>query len=344
MMTTVATVSPARIMEVGMAFWPAKVLLSAVELDVFTVLGNTTMTGAQLREALQLHARADPDFFDTLVALGFLERDGNGPAARYRNTPETAFFLDRNSPEYMGGFLEMANARLYRFWGDLSDGLRTGRPQNEIKHNGAPMFEELYRTPERLEQFMNAMSGISAGNFAAFAEKFDFSRYRTVCDIGGATGQLSMFIAERHPHVRCQSLDLPQVTSIAERKIAAAGLSERVSARPIDFFADPFPAADVITMGMILHDWNLEKKKLLIRKAYDALNPGGAFVVVENLIDDARRENAFGLMMSLNMLIEFGDAFDFSGADFASWCQEAGFRRTEVIHLAGPASAGIAYK
>jgi SAM-dependent methyltransferase len=343
-MTTVATVSPARIMEVGMAFWPAKVLLSAVELDVFTVLGNTTMTGAQLREALQLHTRADPDFFDTLVALGFLERDGNGPAARYRNTPETAFFLDRNSPEYMGGFLEMANARLYRFWGDLSDGLRTGRPQNEIKHNGAPMFEELYRTPERLEQFMNAMSGISAGNFAAFAEKFDFSRYRTVCDIGGATGQLSMFIAERHPHVRCQSLDLPQVTSIAERKIAAAGLSERVSARPIDFFADPFPAADVITMGMILHDWNLEKKKLLIRKAYDALNPGGAFVVVENLIDDARRENAFGLMMSLNMLIEFGDAFDFSGADFASWCQEAGFRRTEVIHLAGPASAGIAYK
>ena len=343
-MTTVATASPARIMEVGMAFWPAKVLLSAVELGVFTALGQTAMTGAQLREALQLDERADPDFFDTLVALRFLERDGDGPGARYRNTPETALFLDKNSPQYMGGFLEMANARLYRFWGDLSEGLRTGRAQNEIKHTGTSLFDELYSKPERLEQFMNAMSGISAGNFAAFAEAFDFSQYRTACDVGGATGQLSMFIARRHPHVRCQTLDLPAVTAIADRKIAAAGLSDRVSARPIDFFADPFPAADVITMGMILHDWNLERKKRLVRKAYDAVNPGGAFVVIENLIDDARRENAFGLMMSLNMLIEFGDAFDFSGADFAAWCREAGFRSTEVIPLGGPASAAVAYK
>ncbi len=117
-----------------------------------------------------------------------------------------------------------------------------------------------------------------------------------------------------------------------------------MSARSIDFFADPLPKADVITMGMILHDWNLEKKMHLIRAAYDALPPGGAFVVVENLIDDARRENAFGLMMSLNMLIEFGDAFDFTSADFFGWCRQAGFRTMEVIPLAGPASAGVAYK
>jgi len=106
----------------------------------------------------------------------------------------------------------------------------------------------------------------------------------------------------------------------------------------------PFPKANVITMGMILHDWNLKKKMHLIRAAYDALPPGGAFIVVENLIDDARRENAFGLMMSLNMLIEFGDAFDFTAADFFGWCREVGFSRTEVIALAGPASAGVAYK
>ena len=97
-------------------------------------------------------------------------------------------------------------------------------------------------------------------------------------------------------------------------------------------------------MGMILHDWNLEKKRGLIRAAYEALPDGGAFVVIENLIDDARRENAFGLMMSLNMLIEFGDAFDFTGADFTGWCRDAGFTRFEIIHLAGPASAGVAYK
>src|SRR4051794_35015245 len=106
-------------MEVGMAFWPAKTLLSAVELGLFTALSDKAMTGAELQAALGLHRRANPDFFDTLVALRFLERVGDGPEAPYRNTPETALFLDKGSAQYMGGFLEMANARLYRFWGDL---------------------------------------------------------------------------------------------------------------------------------------------------------------------------------------------------------------------------------
>ena len=338
------TASPARIMEVGMAFWPAKVLLSAIELKLFSELGSTSKTGAELQSALQLHPRANPDFFDTLVALRFLDRDGDGSEARYRNTSESAQFLDHRSPHFMGGFLEMANTRLYRFWGDLTEGLRTGSPQNEIKHSGAPMFAELYSEPERLEQFMDAMSGVSAANYAALAEKFDFTRYRTVCDVGGSTGQLSMSVARKYPNVRCTSVDLPEVTAIAKRKIAAAGLADRVSAQSLDFFARPLPKADVVTMGLVLHDWNLEKKKYLVRAAYEALSPGGAFVVVEHLIDDARRENAFGLMMSLNMLIEFGDAFDFTVSDFFAWCREAGFRRTEVIPLAGPASAGVAYK
>ena len=331
-------------MEVGMAFWPAKVLLSAVELGLFTELGTKAMTGAELQMVLNLHKRANPDFFDTLVALHFLERDGDGTGSRYRNTDETALFLDRQSPAFIGGFLEMANARLYPFWGDLTEALQTGKPQNETKHGGEGVFEELYSKPERLEQFMDAMAGISVGNFQALADKFDFSRYTTLADIGGAAATLSIMVARRHPHLKIVSADLAQATAIAEKKIEAAGLSDRISATSIDFFKDALPKADVITMGMILHDWNLDNKMMLIRKAYDALPEGGAFIVVEALIDDARRENAFGLMMSLNMLIEFGEAFDFSGADFDGWCREAGFKRTEVIHLAGPASAGVAYK
>jgi hypothetical protein len=336
--------TPAHIIQVGMGFWPSKTLLSAVELGLFTTLTSSEMTGEELRKALELHPRAVPDFFDTLVALGFLQRDGDGPDARYSNTPETALFLDRAGPAYVGGLLEMANARLYPFWSDLTEALQTGQPQNEVKHTGAPMFDELYREPERLEQFMNAMSGISAGNFMALADKFDFSQYQTLCDVGGATGLLSMLVAQRHPEPQCVSADLPVVKPIAERAIAAAGMSDRVSAVTLDFFSEPIPQADVVTMGMILHDWNLENKMHLIKAAYDAVKPGGAFIVVENLIDDARRENAFGLMMSLNMLIEFGDAFDYTGADFDGWCKSVGFARTEVIPLAGPASAGIAYK
>ena len=336
--------TPARIMEVGMAFWPARTLLTAVKLGVFSELGNGAKTGEELRDALGLHPRSTPDFFDTLVALRFLERDGDGDEAKYRNTAETAMFLDRSSPAFMGGFLEMAHDRLYRYWGDLDEALKTGKPQNESRHGGEGVFEELYRQPERLEQFMDAMAGISAGNFMALAEKFDFSKYETLCDVGGAAATLSTIVARRHPHLKITTADLPPATAIAAKKIEAAGLSDRIAATNIDFFKDDLPKADVITMGMILHDWNLENKKMLIRKAYDALSEGGAFIVIEALIDDARRENAFGLMMSLNMIIEFGEAFDYSGADFDGWCREAGFKRTEVIHLAGPASAGIAYK
>lgn len=244
----------------------------------------------------------------------------------------------------MGGFLEMANDRLYPYWGDLVEALKTGTPQNETKNGGDSIFGELYKDPKKLEQFMDAMAGISAGNFQALAEKVDFSNYKTLTDVGGASGVLSMCVAGRYPQIRCTSADLPEATAIAQRKIEAAGMSDRVATHALDFFRDPIPPADVVTMGMILHDWNLENKMMLIRKAYDALPEGGAFIVVENIIDDARRENAFGLMMSLNMLIEFGDAFDFTGADFDKWCKEVGFKRTEVVHLTGPASAGIAYK
>jgi hypothetical protein len=335
---------PSRILETGFGFWGSRVLLTAVEMELFTTLGERSMTGQALGEALELHPRGVRDFFDALVALGFLEREGSGAAALYSNTEETRLYLDKSRPTYIGGILEMAGARLFRFWNDLGPALKTGRPQNEIKHSQKPMFEVLYEDLPRLEQFMDAMRGISAGNFQAFARKFDFAPYRTLCDVGGATGLLSSLVAKQHAHMQCTSFDLPAVEPIARKWIAKEGLSDRIAVVSGDFFRDPLPRADVITMGMILHDWNLERKTHLIRLAYEALPENGAFVAIENLIDDDRRTNAFGLMMSLNMLIEFGDAFDFSGAEFWEWCRAAGFRRYEVMHLAGPCSAAIAYK
>lgn len=337
-------ISLEQILQIGFGFWASKTLLSAVELEIFSLLEEGPKTGPELRDARGLHPRGTYDFLDTLVALGLLQRDGTGQTGKYSNTPSTALYLAKHSPEYIGGILEMANSRLYRFWADLTPALKTGKPQNEIKETGKSMFGELYADPARLEQFMDAMSGISMGNFVAFAERFDFSGYKTLADIGGATGQLSSIVASRHPHMECRTCDLPDVRPIAERRLRERKLGGRVIAETIDFFADEFPKSDIITMGMILHDWNLENKKMLIAKAYRALPVGGALVAIENIIDDERRQNAFGLMMSLNMLIEFGDAFDFTGAQFTEWCKEAGFSRCEIIPLAGPASAAVAYK
>lgn len=331
-------------MEVGFSFFASRVLLAAVEMNVFTTLGSKKMTGEELGRALKLHERGIWDFLDTLVSLKFLNRDGDGKAARYSNTPETAQFLDKNKPQYVGGIMEMASQRLYKFWHDLPDALRTGKPQNEVKHSQKPMFEELYSDLPRLEQFMGAMVGISRGNFAALAQKYDFSKYKTLLDVGGATGILSITVAQAFPHLQCKSFDLPQVEPITRKYIKKAGLEQRIAVVSGDFFKDKLPKADCITMGLILHDWNLANKKHLIKLAYDALPKGGALIAVENIIDDARRTNTFGLLMSLNMLIEFGDAFDFTFADYKSWCQEIGFKKFELLPLAGPCSAAIAYK
>ena len=336
--------TPDAILKTAFSFWGSKVLLTAVEFGLFTQLADRRLVGAELGAELKLHPRAIADFFDALVAMKFLGREGDGPTAKYFNTPEGAMFLDENSTRYIGGILVMLNARLFKFWNDLPEALRTGKPQNELKHGQKGMFEELYADLPKLEQFMGAMTGLSRINFEAFADRFDFSKFQTLCDVGGATGLLSIEAAKKHSHLQCISFDLPPVEAIARKHIATAGLKQRVRTASGDFFKDPLPQADIITMGMILHDWNLEKKMHLIRSAYDALPPGGALVAIEALIDDARRENAQGLLMSLNMLIEFGDAFDYSGADFKKWCGEVGFKRFEVIHLAGPSSAAVAYK
>ncbi len=335
---------PSHIMQTATAFWASKVLLTAVELDLFTTLGDGQQSADQLGKALGLHPRGTFDFFDALVALKFLDRDGDGPEGKYRNTPQTAAFLNKKSPTYIGGLPQMLNSRLFGYWNHLGTALKTGQPQNEVKHGGKSIFEALYANEESLGEFLDAMTGFQAANFAMLAQKFDFPKYKTLSDVGGALALLSRIVATHHQHLSCTSFDLPPVAPLAGKEIKAAGMESRIKPISGDFFKDDLPRADVVTMGNILHDWNLENKKILIRKAYDALPAGGAFIAIENVIDDARRENAFGLLMSLNMLIEFGDAFDYTYADFQGWCREAGFQRFEMIALAGPTSAVVAYK
>jgi SAM-dependent methyltransferase len=331
--------SPEKIMQLGMGFWASKALLSAVDLGVFTELAKGPLDAEALTGRLNLHPRSARDFFDALVALGLLKHT----AGRYANTQETAYFLDRNKPSYVGGMLEMANARLYRFWGSLTEGLRTGRPQNEAK-TGEDFFGALYADPHRLEEFLKAMTGLSTGPAQAIAKKFPWKKYRTFIDVGCAQGGVAVEIALAHKHLMGGGMDLAVVQPMFEAYAKTRGVGQRMRFHSGDFFKDPLPKADVLIMGHILHDWNLEEKMLLLRKAYDAVPGGGALIVHESLIDDARKTNAFGLLMSLNMLIETHGGFDYTGADCRRWMQEAGFARTKVERLSGPDGMVIGFK
>ena len=337
-MNEIEPLDPARILEVGLGFWPSKTLLSAVELGVFTELAKGPLSGDVLRQRIGIHERSARDFFDALVALGMLERDDD----KYTNAPDVDAFLDKAKLSYAGGLLEMANTRLYTFWGNLTEGLRTGQPQSEIK-TGGDFFGVLYSDPARLREFAQAMTALSMGSAMAIATKFPWQNYKTFMDVGTAQGNVPVQVARKFPHITGGGTDLPPLEPIFNEYIAAHGLSDRLQFQRHDFFAEPFPSADVLIMGHILHDWDLVEKKALIKGAYDALPAGGALIAYDAVIDDERRENAFGLLMSLNMLIE-GRGFDYTGADCRGWMAEAGFKDSYVEALAGSESMVVGIK
>jgi hypothetical protein len=338
-MATPASPSPDQILQIGLGFWASKTLLSAVEMEVFTELARHAESLETLSGRIGLHPRSAQDFLDALVALGFLERN-NGV---YSNTPSTDLFLDKHKPSYIGGILEMANKRLYPHWSKLTTGLRTGERQNEDPGE-EDVFAALYADPARLKGFLRAMTGVSRGANMAIAAKFPWANYKTAADCGTAQGDLIVQVALKNPHLSCTGYDLAEVAPVFEEYVEENKLSSRVRFQPGNFFTEPLPRVDVIMMGHILHDWDLEEKKMLIRKAYDSLPLGGAFIAYDAIIDDDRSKNAFGLLMSLNMLIETPGGFDYTGGACIGWMKEAGFRETRVEHLVGPDSMVIGIK
>jgi hypothetical protein len=332
--------TPDQILQVGLGFWASKALLSAVEMELFTELARHPADGDALRDRLGLHPRSAHDFLDALVALGFLERR----EGIYFNTPSTELFLDKRKSSYLGGLLEMANQRLYGFWGNLTEALRTGQLQNEAKSGETPFFEALYADPARLKGFLAAMSGLSHGANLTIAQQFPWQEHRTFADVGTAQGDLAVQIALANPHLMGVGFDLPQVAPVFEDFVEHNGLQGRLQFVGGDFFSDDLPQADVLVMGHVLHDWSLDQKRILIGKAHEALTKGGALIVYEAIIDDDRSQNTFGLLMSLNMLIETEGGFDYTAADCMAWMTDTGFTSTRAEHLIGPDSMVIGLK
>jgi hypothetical protein len=331
--------APTRILELGIGFWASKTLLSAVELGLFSVLAVGPLGAEELRRRLGLHARSGTDFFDALVALGMLEREG----ALYRNASAPDAFLDRAKPSYLGGFLEMANERLYPAWAGLTDALRTGRPHNEVNGN-EDLFAALYEDPAQLRRFLRAMEGGARLMGPALAARFPWGEHRSFVDVGGAKGDLAVHLARAHEHLVGGSFDLPPVGSLFDEHVAGAGLDERLRFFPGDFFVDPLPAADVMIMGHVLHDWSDAERRTLLAKAWDALPTGGALIVYDAMIDDERSSNVFGLLMSLNMLVETAGGSEYTAAECCAWMQDVGFRTVSAEPLAGPDTMVVGVK
>lgn len=328
---------PMLVFQMGLGVWISKVIFAATKLELFTVLGSTKLTGEELKKKLGLADRCTYDFFDSLVALGFLEREGVLENSVYQNNELSATFLDKNKESYIGGILELANDHYYLNWGKLEDALRTGQPQVDIQ-----IHAETEANTELLAEYVSGMNGIELLTFREFAKGFDFSPYKNLCDIGGGNALLCTEVAKTHPHFKCYNFDKPALAPLAKEKIEKEGLTDRVEFVASDFFKESLPVADIQVLANVLMDWDLEQKKIIIRKAYEGLNPGGVLIIIENFIDGERRANPFGYLLSLTMLVSRKTGFGFTLRELTEWVLEAGFKKVEQYQ--GNISAAIVYK
>ncbi len=336
------TPSPVPLMQLSTAFWAFKTLAAAHELDLFTRLsGARGTTPEELSRALGIAGRPAEMLLTACAALGLLEkRDG-----RYLNTPLAEAFLVRGTPYYFGGFVQMADKRLYPGWGRLTDAIRTNRPTTWNPDEQKSLFEG--EDPAMLALFWEAMHSLSTFTARALGEAIDFTGFRRLLDVGGGSGAYDIELCRRYPHLGATVYDLPFVTKIAADKIARAGLADRIATVGGDFFADAaFPAGhDAILLSMILHDWSETKNRAIVRKAHAALPRGGAVIVSELLVNDEKTGPASAALMSLNMLIET-EGRNYTPAEYGAWLAEAGFRdvRTVWFEAAGANGAIVGYK
>lgn len=330
--------TPAPILETATAFFGSKVLITAVQLGVFAELGEGPATGERLRERLGISDRASADFFDALVALGFLEREDG----RYSNADVSARFLDPAQPTYLGAFLTLMGDRQYGLWGRLPEAVRSGRPVSEEAASETDVFEAF--SDAQLREFMYAMDASSGLMGMGLAHAFPWAGHATFADIGGAIGGISAALVGVHPHLTGVCFDQPRVGPIFTDRAAERGVTGKVRFQGGDFFTDTLPEADVLILGHVLADWNLEQKRTLIKKAYDAVRPGGALLVYDGMIADDRSGPLFGLMLSLNMLLDTGGGFMYTSGDCEKWLRDAGFTETSVSPFAGTDTLIVARK
>jgi len=328
-----------RLYNIGSAYRQAKVLLSAIELDLFSALAHESLDVEMLAARIGIDRRGARDFFDALLALGLLNR---APDGRYQNTEATDFYLDKSKPTYLGGSFVQYSRREYDMWGSLTDALRTGRPRTEVGNDSH--FEAIYDDPVRFRSFVNAMTAGSLLSARRIAEQFPWQGYRTLCDVGTAQGCLPVQVALKHPKIEGMGFDLPELKSAFEQHVCDHGVSNRLTFKPGDFFTEPLPEAEVIVFGRILHNWDLATKKMLLTKAYTALPKEGSVMVYDILIDDERASDPRGLLSSLNMLLWTSAGFGYTGADCIGWMRDVGFRNIRVEPLAGGNSMVIGTK
>jgi acetylserotonin N-methyltransferase len=331
---------PAPIIDLMDAFRRSKTMFAAVNLGVFDLFAGGEMTAPEVSNALATDLSATQRLLEACAGLGLLLND----AGRFSNTPEADAYLRRESPRSLAGYILYSNQALYRCWGNLEDAIREGTPRWEQTFGTpGPIFSQFFSTPEKLRTFVMGMHGLGMTTSPAVVKSFDLTEFRTLADLGAATGHLAITACEAFSQLRGIVFDLPDVIPLAAEQIAASPARARLSVQAGDFFTDPLPAADLYSLGRILHDWGEEKIRILLRKIYTELPEGGGLLVAEKLLREDRSGPMGALLQSLSMLV-VTEGKERTASEYRALLEESGFRDIEARYTGQYLDAVLARK
>ncbi|WP_267242533.1 methyltransferase [Streptomyces sp. PR69] len=324
-------VHPGAVLAQAMAFQPARLVLTGIEIGLFSALAEQPDTEAGIRRRLGLHTRGTDHFLAALAELGFLECSASGV---YANSRVAQRFLTPGDDAYLGGFLKVAGQVMYPAWDRLGEALRTGAPQ-AATYTGEDMFGELYESDEKKDGLVGMAEDASRPLIPALTESFDWAKRSSVLELGGCRGNVLAGLVKAHPHLDARVFDLPQLEGDFTAHMASIGMTGRVRYHGGDFFADPLPQADVLMIGHALVDWNDEQRLQLVKNTFAAVRPGGAFLVWDPVIVEDDESYLRNLIRSLNLQLMTPHGKGYRFEQCAEWMREAGYAdvtRTSLGH------------
>ena len=294
-------------------FMASRIILTAVELDLFGVLGEAALNGEELARALSANPRAVEILANALVALDLLTKE----EGRFHNSPTSLKYLSSQSVRFRGGGLHhMAN--LWRSWDRLTEVVKKGGP------SGIPW------TDDTRKFFVQAMEHLGKGVAPQLAQALDLSKIKTALDLGGGPGTFAIALAKKQPDLRAVVLDLPYALEISRQAVSEAGLTDRITFKEGDFFKDDLGKDyDLVLMSSLIHSLDVEENLHVLGRVKEALNPGGLLVIRDFLVDESHTQPTQAAIFAVNMLVNTQGGRTYSFKEVSDWLKKLEF---ENIH------------
>jgi acetylserotonin N-methyltransferase len=331
---------PGPVLDLLEAFRRSKTIFAAVALGVFDALEGGPLSLDALAQRLSANADALQRLLDACVNLGLLSRSERG----YANAPVAATYLCRSSPRRLTGYINFSNGPMWKLWTHLEDAVREGKHRwQQVYGWDGPIFSHFFQDEEAKREFLMGMHGYGLISSPHVVAAFDLSRFKTIVDLGGATGHLVVAACERYPQLRGIVFDLPEAVPLARELVAQTSVADRIEIISGDFFTAPLPSGDLYALGRILHDWTEAKIERLLTRIYESLPAGGGLLIAEKLLDDDKTGPRWALMQSLNMLT-CTEGKERTLAEYETLLKRVGFASIRGCRTTSPLDAILAVK